>query len=157
MTALAGTACASPPSAALTDRDCPEGATVVGAAPPKGFLQRCELPGGVRHGKSRAWYETGKLRYETEWWQGVKHGKFTMWYPSGAKRAEGEDRHGVPDGMWRQWTERGALAEERSLQGVATAEERSLQGVATAEERSLRGAATDVASGRPAPAASTSD
>jgi hypothetical protein len=104
---------ASPPIVALTDRDCPEGATVVGAAPPAGLLQRCELPGGVRHGKSRAWYDNGRLRYETEWWQGVKHGKFTLWYANGQKRAEGEDRHGVAHGKWTSWAENGAVEQEQ--------------------------------------------
>jgi hypothetical protein len=104
---------ASPPITALTDHDCPEGASVVGAAPPAGFLQRCELPGGVRHGKSRAWYDNGRLRYETEWWQGVKHGTFTLWYANGQKRAEGQDRHGAADGKWTSWNEDGTLAQEQ--------------------------------------------
>jgi len=103
----------SPPIVALTDRDCPEGATVVGAAPPAGFLQRCELSGGVRHGKSRAWYDNGRLRYETEWWHGAKHGKFTFWYTNGQKRSEGQDRHGIPDGKWTSWNEDGTVAQER--------------------------------------------
>jgi hypothetical protein len=104
---------ASPPITALTDHDCPEGASVAGAAPPAGFLQRCELLGGVRHGKSRAWYDNGRLRYETEWWQGVKHGTFTFWYASGQKRAEGQDRHGVADGKWTSWNEDGTVAQEQ--------------------------------------------
>lgn len=104
---------AAPSVVALTDRDCPEGASVVGAAPPTGTLQRCELPGGVRHGRSRAWHENGRLRYETEWWRGVKHGAFTFWYPSGRRRAEGRDRHGVPDGKWTHWNEDGVVAQER--------------------------------------------
>jgi MORN repeat variant len=99
----------------LTDRDCPEGAKVVGAAPPAGFLQRCELSGGVRHGKSRAWYDNGHLRYETEWWQGVKHGKFTLWYANGQKRAEGQDQHGIPDGKWTSWAENGTVTQEQVL------------------------------------------
>lgn len=111
--ALAG-ACASPPAVTpLTDRDCPDGARVVGAAPPAGRLQRCELPGGVRHGPSRAWYDDGRLRYETSWWQGVKHGRFTFWYPDGRKRAEGQDRHGVPDGTWTSWAEDGTVAQQQ--------------------------------------------
>ena len=103
----------SPPITALTERDCPDGATVVGAAPPAGFLQRCELPGGIWHGKTRAWYENGRLRYETEWWQGVKHGKFTLWYANGKKRAEGEDRHTVAHGKWTSWAEDGTVLDEK--------------------------------------------
>jgi hypothetical protein len=102
-----------PPIVPLTDRDCREGAAVVGSAPPGGDLQRCELPGGVRHGKSRAWFENGRLRYETEWWQGKKHGTFTLWYASGQKRAAGQDRHGVPDGTWLYWAEDGQIVQER--------------------------------------------
>jgi hypothetical protein len=105
----------SPRIVPLTERDCPEGATLVGAAPPQGDLQRCELPGGVRHGKSRAWFDNGRLRYETEWWKGAKHGKFTLWYPNGRKRAEGEDRHGVPVGSWTTWTDDGRVAQARAF------------------------------------------
>ena len=97
----------------LSQRDCPEGAVLVGSAPPDGDLQRCELPGGVRHGKARAWYESGRPRAETEWWQGRKHGKFTLWYANGQKRAEGEDRNGFPVGKWTTWAEDGRVLEER--------------------------------------------
>ncbi len=97
----------------LTERDCPEGASLVGSAPPEGDLQRCELPGGVRHGKSRAWFDDGRLRYETEWWQGRKHGKFTLWHANGRKRAEGEDQHGIPIGRWTTWAEDGTVSQER--------------------------------------------
>ena len=116
MLALACACTSSPPITALTDRDCPEGATVVGAAPPTGRLQRCELSGGLRHGPSRAWYDDGRLRYETEWWQGAKHGKFTFWYPNGQKRAEGQDRYGVPDGTWTSWAEDGSVAQTQVFQ-----------------------------------------
>jgi hypothetical protein len=105
----------SPPIVPLTERDCPEGATVVGAAPPAGLLQRCELPGGIRHGKSRAWYENGRLRYETEWWQGLKHGTFTLWYPNGQKRAQGEDRYGAAHGTWTSWAENGATEQAQAF------------------------------------------
>ena len=109
-------ACSSPPPIVpLTDRDCPEGATVAGQAPPAGDQQRCELPGGVRHGRSRAWYDNGRLRYETEWWQGRKHGAFTLWHENGRKRAEGRDRHGVPEGTWTTWAEDGTVVQERAF------------------------------------------
>jgi hypothetical protein len=111
---------AAPSVTALTDRDCPEGARVNGAAPPAGYFQRCELPGGVPHGKSRAWYDNGRLRYETGWWQGVKHGKFTLWYPNGQKRAEGQDRHGIPEGKWISWAEDGTVTQERVFRTAAT-------------------------------------
>lgn len=105
--------CASPPVVPLTDRDCPDGAHVGGAAPPADTLQRCELPGGIRHGKSRAWFDDGRLRYETEWWQGVKHGRFTLWHANGQKRAEGQDRYGVAVGTWTSWAEDGTLLQEQ--------------------------------------------
>jgi MORN repeat variant len=111
--ALTSACNSSPPIVALTERDCPDGATVIGTAPPAGFLQRCELPGGIWHGKTRAWYPSGRLRYETEWWQGVKHGKFTLWYPNGQKRAEGEDRYTVAHGKWTSWAEDGTVLDER--------------------------------------------
>jgi hypothetical protein len=117
---LAWSCTGSSPVAALADRDCPEGARVVGAAPPAGLLQRCELPGGVRHGPSRAWYDNGRLRYETEWWEGRKHGRFTLWYASGRKRAEGRDRHGIPDGTWRYWAEDGSVMQARQFPAADT-------------------------------------
>ena len=104
---------ASPPITALTDRDCPDGARVSGAAPPAGFLQRCELAGGVRHGPSRAWHDNGRLRYETEWRHGMKHGTFTFWYDNGRKRAEGEDQYGIAVGKWTSWAEDGTVAQEQ--------------------------------------------
>ncbi|HEU4371317.1 MAG TPA: hypothetical protein VFV05_24105 [Methylomirabilota bacterium] len=79
-----------------------------------------ELPGGVWHGKTRAWYTNGRLRYETEWWQGVKHGKFTLWYANGQKRAEGEDRHAVVHGKWTSWAEDGTVTQERIFQAGET-------------------------------------
>jgi hypothetical protein len=109
-------ACNSAPRVVpLTERDCPTGATLIGAAPPYGDLQRCELPGGVRHGKSRAWFDDGRPRYETEWWEGRKHGKFTLWHANGRKRAEGEDHHGVPVGRWITWAEDGTVTQERTF------------------------------------------
>ncbi|HEY7650708.1 MAG TPA: hypothetical protein VID04_17060 [Methylomirabilota bacterium] len=111
--ALLAACSSSPRIVPLTDRDCPDGATVIGAAPPAGLLQRCELPGGVWHGKTRAWYPSGRLRYESEWWQGVKHGKFTLWYPNGRKRAEGEDRYTVAHGKWTSWAEDGTVLDEK--------------------------------------------
>jgi hypothetical protein len=104
----------------LTEQDCPAGATLVGAAPPFGDLQRCELPGGIRHGKSRAWFDNGRQRYETEWWQGRKHGTFTLWYENGRKRAEGEDHHGVPVGRWITWAEDGKISQERTFDSAQT-------------------------------------
>jgi hypothetical protein len=121
--ALALTLACNTPAAIvpLADRDCPDGARVVGRAAP-GEMQRCELPGGVRHGTSRAWHDNGRLRYETQWWQGKKHGAFTLWYENGRKRAEGHDRHGVPDGRWTSWAENGTVLQEQVFQaprGVA--------------------------------------
>ena len=117
--ALAWACNASPPITALTDRDCPDGARVSGAAPPAGFLQRCELSAGVRHGPSRAWYDNGRPRYETEWRHGVKHGKFTFWYDTGRKRAEGQDQYGIPDRKWTSWAEDGTVAQERVFHAPA--------------------------------------
>lgn len=88
---------------------------MVGAAPPAGSAQRCELAGGVRHGPSRAWYDNGRLRYQTEWRQGVKHGPFTFWYASGGKKAEGHDRAGLPDGTWTSWNEDGSVAQQQTF------------------------------------------
>jgi hypothetical protein len=99
----------------LTEDDCPSGARIVGAAPPEGHLQRC-MRGGVRHGPSRGWYEGGRVRFETQWWDGKKHGRFSLWYENGRKRAEGQDRHGVPAGTWTSWDEEGRVVQQRTFE-----------------------------------------
>ena len=117
--ALVVVACSSPsPIVPLTERDCPEGAVVAGNAPPAGDQQRCELPGGIRHGKSRAWYPNGRLRYETEWRQGKRHGDFTFWHENGRKKSEGRDVDGIPEGKWISWAEDGTVLQERVFAAV---------------------------------------
>ena len=105
--------------AACTDKitllTCPEGARVVGAAPPEGYVQRCERPGGVRHGLSRFWHDNGQLSAQTEWSNGRKQGKFVLWYSNGQKRAEGAHRDMQPVGSWRFWDNRGNLIQEREF------------------------------------------
>lgn len=94
---------------------CPDGARIVGAAPPQGYNQRCERPGGIRHGLSRFWHANGQLSAETEWSNGRKHGTFRLWYPNGRKRAEGAHYDMQPVGSWSFWDGQGNLFQKEEF------------------------------------------
>jgi hypothetical protein len=74
---------------------CPEGASIAGAAPPKGLQLWCELPGGVRHGKYMRWYPNGKQAEIGEFRQGKKNGRWIEYYEAGGERDRTEWRRGV--------------------------------------------------------------
>ena len=97
---------------------CPEGATLVGAPPPKEYQQRCVKPGNIRHGPSRSWYANGSIRADTNWWDGTKHGEFALWYENGQQRAEGEDYHGRAVGEWTYWDEDGNVTQHRQFSEI---------------------------------------
>jgi hypothetical protein len=107
------TPAASPPVAPITA--CPEGAVLEGAAPPAGLRQRCQKSVSERHGASREWYEDGRERTYSEWWQGRKHGRFKLWYKDGRVRSEGAHRHGAPAGPWKYYNEDGSVSEEQTF------------------------------------------
>lgn len=102
---------ALPPVTPITA--CPDGAVLVGAAPPAGLRQRCQKSESERHGASREWYPDHRERTYSEWWQGAKHGRFTLWFASGRVRSEGAHRHGVPAGDWRYFFEDGRLRQQQ--------------------------------------------
>jgi len=104
---------ATPTVVAITA--CPQGAELIGDAPPKALRQRCQKSEGVRHGASREWYEDHSARTSSEWWDGNKHGRFTLWFKNGRIRSEGAHRHGAPAGKWKFFNEDGSLREERSF------------------------------------------
>jgi hypothetical protein len=116
---LAATACdrgsrdTPPPIVAITA--CPEGAQLVGLAPPKELRQRCQRTETERHGASREWYDSGRERSYSEWWAGKKHGRFTLWYKSGRVRSEGAHRHGVPAGSWTYYREDGTVQQQQTF------------------------------------------
>jgi hypothetical protein len=110
-TASCGDAPATPLVTPITA--CPEGAVVVGTAPPQGLRQRCQKSETERHGASREWYENRDERSYSEWWEGTKHGRFTLWFKNGRVRSEGAHRHGVPAGKWRYFREDGSLRQQQ--------------------------------------------
>lgn len=115
--ALAAVSCektpATPQVAPITA--CPEGAVLDGAAPPGGLRQRCQKSVSERHGASREWYEDGRERTYSEWWQGRKHGRFKLWYKNGRVRSEGAHRHGAAAGSWKYYNEDGSVSEEQTF------------------------------------------
>ena len=116
---VAATVCdrASPDTPAIVAiTACPEGAQLVGLAPPKELRQRCQRTETERHGASREWYDTGLERSYSEWWAGKKHGRFTLWYKSGRVRSEGAHRHGVPAGRWTYYREDGTVQQQQTFQ-----------------------------------------
>jgi eukaryotic-like serine/threonine-protein kinase len=74
---------------------CPEGAKVLGAAPPRGTLAWCELPSGIKHGRILRWHANGKKAEEGEYRQGKKHGRWIEYYENGGERDRTEWRKGV--------------------------------------------------------------
>jgi MORN repeat variant len=95
---------------------CPEGASVQGQAPSAGFRQRCLRGETERHGASREWYENGRERAYSEWWNGEKHGRFALWFANGKLRSEGAHRFNQPAGKWTYYGENGAILQQKTYE-----------------------------------------
>jgi len=80
-------------------------------------VRRAELPivAGRAHGRSRGWYENGRLEIEEHFVHGVSHGPRQRWYEDGRKKSEAEIRDGVLVGTFREWHPNGRLARETPL------------------------------------------
>ncbi|MGQ0504495.1 MAG: protein kinase domain-containing protein [Myxococcaceae bacterium] len=94
------TAAQAPPSSAAADGDspiesCPEGAKLMGAAPPRGTELFCSLSGNQRHGKYMRWYANGQKAEVGEYRQGRKNGRWIEYYEGGGERDRSEWRRGV--------------------------------------------------------------
>jgi hypothetical protein len=130
---------------------CPDGASLIGDAPPKGLRQRCQRSETERHGASREWYESGRERNYSEWWAGKKHGRFTLWYKSGRVRSEGAHRHGLPAGSWTYYREDGTVQQQQTFATAAPASEWLAQAIAgsppTDEPSNAAGGEADGAAG----------
>lgn len=116
----AAAACGDAPGSPVTPpitpiAACPEGAVLVGAAPSAGLRQRCQRSESERHGASREWYDNGRERSYSEWWDGKKHGRFTLWFKNGRVRSEGAHRHGVPAGAWKYFRDDGSLQQQATF------------------------------------------
>jgi hypothetical protein len=109
---------------------CPAGATLKGAAPPKGQEAWCEkivdgvpvkdglfiayadgggklIEGayrdGVQEGEWTTWYENGQRSAIDHYRRGVQDGVHVSWYANGQKALEGNYRAGKRDGVWTRW------------------------------------------------------
>jgi hypothetical protein len=109
---------------------CPSGATLMGAAPPKGEEVWCQkivngkpvkdgifiaygtgggkmLEGYYRDGKQDGqwtmWYENGARAAVDHYQGGVQDGPHTSWYANGVKSIEGTYRNGKREGIWTRW------------------------------------------------------
>lgn len=100
-------ALAASPAAADEAPRCPEGATLVGAPPPDGLEEWCEIanPDGetVKHGRYVSWFDPTHKQAEIEYVDGREHGRATAWYPTGQKAAEGVYENGERTGLWTRW------------------------------------------------------
>jgi antitoxin component YwqK of YwqJK toxin-antitoxin module len=118
---------------------CPPGATLMGAAPPKGEEQWCQkivngkpikdgpfvvyATGGTRMiagtysdgkqtGEWTMWYENGERASVDHYKDGEQDGLHTSWYANGQKAIEGEYRDGKRIGVWTRWDLTGLRSEK---------------------------------------------
>jgi len=96
---------------------CPDGATVVGKAPPDGFEKWCQLreqDGTLkRHGNYRAWHPNGQLQAQVSYRDGVEHGPTESWYDTGHILGKGQFKNGKPHGTMTTWHQNGQKQSEK--------------------------------------------
>jgi hypothetical protein len=81
---------------------------------------------GRAHGRSRGWYENGRLEVEETFVRGVSDGTRTRWFDTGAQKSSVKIRAGQMVGSFREWHPNGQLARETPLiDGVAHGEVRA--------------------------------
>lgn len=73
----------------------------------------------VRHGPTRAWYETGQQRMEGAYREGARHGTYTWWHPNGQTQLIGEFQNDQKTGVWTWWHENGMKAVQGNYAGGA--------------------------------------
>lgn len=71
--------------------------------PDGGMREASEYLDGLRHGRSKAWFENGAVRYERSYREGRKHGEHTGWYAGGAAHFEYRFKDGLSQGKHREW------------------------------------------------------
>jgi antitoxin component YwqK of YwqJK toxin-antitoxin module len=60
------------------------------------------------YGETKAeYYESGKIRSETNFEDGKENGLMTVWYENGNKSLETNFKDGIPHGSWARWNEDG--------------------------------------------------
>jgi hypothetical protein len=114
---------------------CPDGAKLMGAAPPEGQEVWCEkldssghpvkhglftlywpsgnkmLEGYYRDGKQDGiwtrFYANGQRSALDQYHDGVLEGRHVGWYPNGQQSEQGQYRDGKKEGRWHKWDEAG--------------------------------------------------
>nr|WP_246357343.1 toxin-antitoxin system YwqK family antitoxin [Pyxidicoccus fallax] len=86
---------------------CPDGARLLGRAPPEGTLQWCAKPDGGKHGRWAEWHPNGKLKTEGQYVDGKMEGRWVSYFEDGVKQLEGEYRGGLKTGLWTLYYEEG--------------------------------------------------
>src|SRR5258708_39022081 len=117
-------------NAADLQLSCPDGATLMGAPPPKGEEVWCQkivggkpvkdgvfvaygagtdrtIEGyyrdGVQDGEWTTWYENGVRSAIDHYRNGLQDGLHISWYANGVKALEGNYRAGKREGVWTRW------------------------------------------------------
>jgi hypothetical protein len=120
---------------------CPPGATMMGAAPPKGEEVWCQkivngkavkdgifvayggtadrmIQGyyreGVQTGEWTTWYENGQRSAVDHYRDGLQDGLHTSWYANGVKALEGNYRNGKREGTWTRWDPTGLTSKQET-------------------------------------------
>jgi antitoxin component YwqK of YwqJK toxin-antitoxin module len=95
---------------------CPPQAEHLGASPPDGYEEWCEVkdPAGHprREGPARTYYDNGGIWVESCYREGRLQGPFLERYRDGVSAREGAYAKGEKEGIWRAWYQDGTLEEE---------------------------------------------
>jgi len=135
---IAASGCRHPAASIIT---CPPGATLRGAAPPKGEELWCQkivdgkavkdgifivyaqgggkmIEGTYRDGKQDGewtmWFDNGRRASVDHYRGGVQDGEHISWYASGVKALEGNYRDGRRVGVWTHWDPTGLNSRQRT-------------------------------------------
>lgn len=64
------------------------------------------------HGKATAWYASGALQEEQQFFNGLEDGQFVRWYPNGKRQFAVGYQYGQPAGHWTFWYSSGKARAE---------------------------------------------
>jgi antitoxin component YwqK of YwqJK toxin-antitoxin module len=78
---------------------------------PKGAKKiAIEIHGGLAHGMSRGWFESGQLEVEERFVRGLSDGQRTRWYAGGQRRSTASIVGGKLSGLYEEWHPNGRKA-----------------------------------------------
>jgi antitoxin component YwqK of YwqJK toxin-antitoxin module len=128
---------------------CPQGATLMGAAPPRGQEVWCQkivdgepvkegvfivyangggkmIEGAYRDGRQDGewtmWFDNGRRAAVDHYRAGVQDGTHISWYASGVKALEGNYRDGKRVGVWTRWDPTGLNSHKQNYQAGSSAD-----------------------------------